>query len=537
MKYNTKCFLGFCSILIALAFAGCNTPSTEVGGNDAFKTIWFRLIPSAPVQLDGIRTATLILDFNKTIDGLDDTLQAADLKNIFTFTSSGSTGMRPPEATHIVKSSDGLYTLTVAHVPYGDRVLVTINKSSITPASRWWYLPGVSDTTPEPSPTMLAFKFEPGKNASLSVDAVGVIDQQNKTVMLVVPDGTNLAFLTPTVTTNSGTTYTPVGTTDFTSPRVNYSVHSKKMSVDYKVTVTKQQSNAASITYFAFTKEENYPLANTAVGIIDQSSREISVTMPLGTVISALKPNIVFTGARVSPNSLVPQNFSVPLVYTVTAPDNVTTHSYTVTVTLGAPPAGPSTPAPSMNPFAMTYEASHIAGNLVGPYTYDFETLSMRVSESDLAAHFPSKLGTDQLLTGVSGASDIPSATFKFHNTATMKLSFWFLPDEYNLLATRRTNADGSTVGSDESKWSDTGFSGSIPANGDLYITIAPRKTIGNQYHDKTFKIYWGLDGTSLQEAVSANRQVTAPYKFQWELLISISFSPSLRGIDISGKK
>jgi uncharacterized repeat protein (TIGR02543 family) len=192
---------------------------------------------------------------------------------------------------------------------------------------------------------------------------------------------------------------------------------------------------------------------------------------------------------------------------------------------------GQSATVPSTNPFEMTYESMQNNGTgtgLVDLTTYEFNTSGQRVADSDIEAHFTSKLGTDESLTGVSGARNIPSATFKFHNTANINLNFWFIPDEDNLLATRRTNADGSSLGTDESKWGDTGFSGSIPANGDIYITIAPRKAVAvtGGYTNKTFKIYWSLDGTSFTEASTANRQITAPYKFQWELLMTLSSGP-----------
>jgi uncharacterized repeat protein (TIGR02543 family) len=187
---------------------------------------------------------------------------------------------------------------------------------------------------------------------------------------------------------------------------------------------------------------------------------------------------------------------------------------------------GQSATVPATNPFEMTYESKQNNGTgqgLVDTYKYEFDTEGQLVADTDIRAHFPSKLGTDQSLTG---AKNIPSATFKFHNNASIGLNFWFIPDESNLLATRRTDANGVSLGTDESKWSDTGFSGSIPANGDIYITIAPRKDVWDNYSNKTFKIYWGLDDTTFSDAVTADRQVTAPYKFQWELLGTTGFDP-----------
>ena len=65
------------------------------------------------------------------------------------------------------------------------------------------------------------------------------IDEANKTVTLVLPHGTALTSLTPTLTTSSDATYTPTGAQDFTSP-VTYTVISedKSATATYTVTVT-----------------------------------------------------------------------------------------------------------------------------------------------------------------------------------------------------------------------------------------------------------------------------------------------------------
>ncbi len=59
------------------------------------------------------------------------------------------------------------------------------------------------------------------------------------------------------------------------------------------------------------------------------------MTVPYGTNVMALVPNITHTGASVSPNTGVAQNFTSPVIYTVTAADS-TAQQYTVTVTVGA---------------------------------------------------------------------------------------------------------------------------------------------------------------------------------------------------------
>ncbi len=78
-----------------------------------------------------------------------------------------------------------------------------------------------------------------------------------------------------------------------------------------------------NITAFSFASP-------AATGVINGTN--ISVNVPYGTDVTGLVPTITHTGASVNPNSGVAQNFTAPVVYTVTASD-ATTKAYTVTVT------------------------------------------------------------------------------------------------------------------------------------------------------------------------------------------------------------
>ena len=88
-------------------------------------------------------------------------------------------------------------------------------------------------------------------------------------------------------------------------------------------------SSAKAITAFSF--------ASPAVaGIITEASHTIAITVPSGTVVTALIPTITHTGASISPASGVPHDFTSPVHYIVTA-ENATTNDYEVTVTIAAP--------------------------------------------------------------------------------------------------------------------------------------------------------------------------------------------------------
>lgn len=73
--------------------------------------------------------------------------------------------------------------------------------------------------------------------------------------------------------------------------------------------------------------------SQVGVTTIDEALHTVKLTVPFGTDVTALIPTLAITGASVSPTSGTAQNFSTPVVYTVTAADG-STQTYTVTVTI-----------------------------------------------------------------------------------------------------------------------------------------------------------------------------------------------------------
>jgi len=73
------------------------------------------------------------------------------------------------------------------------------------------------------------------------------------------------------------------------------------------------------------------PLDPEVVGTIDQVNHAILLSLPTGTDVTKLSPAIIFSEkATIYPESETPQNFSVPIVYQVTAEDG-SAQEYTVT--------------------------------------------------------------------------------------------------------------------------------------------------------------------------------------------------------------
>lgn len=110
---------------------------------------------------------------------------------------------------------------------------------------------------------------------------------------------------------------------------------------DIDITIT-CYSTAKTMSVFDFNA-----LSPAATGVLNQGTHTVALTVPYGTDVTALVPTIsVSSGATVSPNTGVAQNFTNPVVYTVTAQDGVSTQVYTVTVTVTPDQTTPETPTP-----------------------------------------------------------------------------------------------------------------------------------------------------------------------------------------------
>lgn len=164
----------------------------------------------------------------------------------------------------------------------------------------------------------------------------GTIYETARTIAVTVPYGTNVSSLAAAFATTgasvkvSGVTQTSgITLNNFTAPVIYTVVAADSTTAIYTVTVSVAANFAKSIT--------SYSLAGVA-GVINETNKTISVPMPNGTNVSALFATFTHTGTgslTVSGLSQVsgstPNNFTNPVVYTVTAAD-LSTASYAVTV-------------------------------------------------------------------------------------------------------------------------------------------------------------------------------------------------------------
>ena len=156
-----------------------------------------------------------------------------------------------------------------------------------------------------------------------------------KTISVIVPTGTNLTAMVATFTTTGvsvvvDSTVQESGATDnnFTTSPVIYTVVAENSTTqEYEVTVIVATKSIISFS------------VNGVQGTINENTtpKTIEVSLPTGTNLTALVATFTTTGTSVKIGSTVQEsgttvnNFTDPVVYTVTGAD-ASTQDYTVTV-------------------------------------------------------------------------------------------------------------------------------------------------------------------------------------------------------------
>jgi len=133
-------------------------------------------------------------------------------------------------------------------------------------------------------------------------------------------------IITPTADFNDG--YLSLG---FQNDKVDVNPAGRLLIDDFSVTLIPDGTDA-DIWAFSFPGQVLPEIIDPVLGTID-------IEMPFGTNLSALAPDIIVLsdGASISPGIGEPQNFNIPVVYSVTALDGSTTHNWTVRVTVTPP--------------------------------------------------------------------------------------------------------------------------------------------------------------------------------------------------------
>lgn len=178
-----------------------------------------------------------------------------------------------------------------------------------------------------------SFQFNASNNSGLTENANGEIDPEGRSVTLVVPFGTDITSLLPTVQVSDGATYSPTGAQDFTDPATYTITAENGTSNTYTVTVNVAPSTEASIISFSFLAENNEQLTDDVIATIDQGTQIVSVNLPEDTEATGLTPTIeISEGATINPNGA--QDFSTTITYIVTSQSGNISTSYDVSVTV-----------------------------------------------------------------------------------------------------------------------------------------------------------------------------------------------------------
>lgn len=176
-----------------------------------------------------------------------------------------------------------------------------------------------------------------------------------------------------------------------------------------------------------FTFAEQY-----APAAVDYSDTTISITVVVGTSLTALIPTItVSPGATVNPTSGTPQDFTTPLVYTVTSSDGLSIKNWTVTVTV----------VPQVTIHDIQYTTATPADS---PYKNEPVQTSGIVTASFAAGYFIQD-GT----TGWNGlyVYDNTHSPVKGDNiTLTGKVSEYYNCTELSIITSYVVNSSGNTI-------------------------------------------------------------------------------------------
>ena len=154
------------------------------------------------------------------------------------------------KATGVRDASEGI---TVAELAGHNEFYIVRKESEGDQA--WNGIVEYVEVTREMNPVIKSFKFG---------DDAATINESAKTISIDVPYGTDVTALTPTVEAygNNGTTYTPDGATDFTSPvdyvvKDAYNEYSTTYTVTVNVAAPSENANLASLSVAGYALDFN----------------------------------------------------------------------------------------------------------------------------------------------------------------------------------------------------------------------------------------------------------------------------------------
>jgi hypothetical protein len=259
---------------------------------------------------------------------------------------------------------------------------------------------------------------------------VGTGTIEGKDVKVTVPYGTNVTALvaTFTITGASVDIYLVEQTSgetpnDFSYPVVYTVIGDDGSKQNYTVTVTEAPSSAKEIKTFSL---------GTFAGTINEAEKTIAVIVPLGTNVTALIAAFTTTGESVTIGSTVqitgqtPNDFTLPVVYTVKAADASTT-TYTVTVTFNQLATAvrvsmtPNTPAPHVGVFCTA--TSSITGSYTVTDPNGGSVITMDWYDEFGGVRTLRQTTTKTLASGETSGTDTLPGRFLYHHYITFTVT------------------------------------------------------------------------------------------------------------------
>jgi hypothetical protein len=206
-------------------------------------------------------------------------------------------------------------------VDFTSPVVYTVTAEDGTTLQEWNVL--VSMAPPSRETDITDFFFE-------GLEAPVVIDTASRSVSCEVPYGTAVNALTPVIAVSPGARIDPASgvTADFTDP-VAYTVTAQDSVTvrEWTVQVTVLPNTETDILSCSFDEQ-------TGPAIIDHGLHMIHAEVAKGTDLTTLAPSMELSpGASLDPPAGIPMDFTVDVIYTVTAEDGITSQKWTVSVT------------------------------------------------------------------------------------------------------------------------------------------------------------------------------------------------------------
>ena len=311
MKAAQKFSIFFLTLLVVI---GCSKDDGPEPTQETFKSNAKR-ITSFVFRAD--TNSALVADVTATIDEVAKTISA-------TVPFNTDVSSLNPE----ISFSDKASIDPNGARDFSDSVTYTVTAEDGSTAS----YSAILTIAPNSAKEIISLAFLAEENEALEEDVAATLFPEKDSIGATVPMGTNVSNLMPLIQVSEGASITPNTAQDFTEP-VQYTVTAQdSTTTSYIVTVSSASSSESKLEGFVFYPSEN-PFDKAILGVIDEESQTVEVIVPPETDLTELLPN-VFTssGATYSPEGT--QDFTQPVIYTITAEDgSQTTYEVTVTFT------------------------------------------------------------------------------------------------------------------------------------------------------------------------------------------------------------